>query len=124
MSQQKHFARYTAFVALLLLTFVLLSLVFSRNPAYGHLVYQGADITNTFNYDKGLYTCDREYDGNGVRGDAWAFDQFIGSVYDTDGANNQSCGQGISNRKVASHRTCELDGGWAPTCTSYISEPW
>lgn len=122
MRQQNNLTIHTmAFVALASLILVLLTLVSSSNPAYGHRVYQGADYTNTYSGDHGLRTCDRERDGYRTRGEAYSFNTYLGGGVDKR-ANDGICAEGTSRYLITSHRTCELDA-WLPECTRYLSEP-
>lgn len=99
-------------------------LLASSGLAYGHKVYQGADVTNTWYQDYYLRVCDGERDGNVVRGEASNIKfEYLGTIYDKSGANDGRCGNGNMG-KIGYHQTCELDGGFRPSCSRYIREPW
>lgn len=121
MSRQKSLMTYVVpFVAGLFLVLALLVLV-NADRAYGHRVYQGNDMSKTVNNDFGLTVCDRERDGNKVRGDARSVLSGSASVYDNNGAYN-GCNSKTYNVKLVSHRTCE-SRGWRWACSSFYREP-
>lgn len=111
--------------ASLFLALVATLLLGSSGLVYGHVVYQGADFSNTFNARYGLTVCDRERDGHNTVGEAYSGSRYLGGGIDRR-ALDGVCAHGTNPYKITSHRTCEVDGGinsnrrW---CTRYISEP-
>jgi hypothetical protein len=99
-------------------------LISASNPAFGHRIFQGRDLSNTFAVngysDFGLRACDREADGNGVYALAYAYGPNP-SVRDWNGSK-RGCGNWRNTTRIQSHQTCE-DRFWNDACSRMYREP-
>lgn len=82
-------------------------------PAYADRVYQGGDYAEDFSGQSRLRACDREGDGNGVKGGARTT---VGSSYEIKDPNGYGgvCGETARLGEIYRIRVCEIKAGPLP----------
>jgi len=82
--------------------------------------YQGDDYSYDYNSKTYMKACDKESDGNEVKGnyDFNSSGDTNGSAIDSDG-NNGVCGARNTGGTVARHRTCEAINFWPDNCGNW-----
>lgn len=96
------------------------------SAAFGHSIYQGADLSFVTNYDRTAWACDQERDGHSVYTSyAWGIGGYYrGEVIDLNGSGSGTCVAETISSTIQYHRTCE-DGsnGSGDICTYWEREP-
>ncbi len=82
--------------------------------------WQGDDYSYDYNSKTYIKACDKESDGNEVKG-VYDFNNSgdsNGSALDSDG-NNGVCGSKNTSGTIVRHRTCEAINFWPDNCGSW-----
>jgi hypothetical protein len=104
--------------------FALSAAVFAGSAASAAAVtsYQGDDYAYDYSAARYIAACDREADGNEVKG-VYDFNNSggsNGSVLDSDGSNG-NCASRNTGGTIYRHRTCEAINFWPDNCGNWVA---